>query len=479
MPIQTPHADYAYRKVDWCKIRAFAEGARAVRAAGEAYLPKLSGQTDDEYNAYKARAEVYGAIDRTIDGLEGAIFLKAPKTELPKSAEVEALTNDVDLMSKTLVESIRGIVRQILTVARSGVLIDHTPAGAESERPYIVTYTAEQIINWETAKINGVETVTLVVLEEFVRLPSASDPFVKELKRQFRALRLDTSQKGAPAVYHVEIWQANDEKSENFVKVSDVVPQRRGEPLNKIPFFFLGATGQSITPEKPPLLDVAELCHLHYMNSADYQHGLHWVGLPTPYVTGVRNKDQIKVGPSTAIILESEQAKVGMLEFTGTGLSALEKRLQDLERKMAILGARILEEQKREAEAAETVKIRQGGDISTLGAISDAVSRAVEAVVNRLLWWSGIDEPDVTVELNMDFQLARLSPEELTSLVQAWQAGGMSKETFLWNLKRGQLMPEDRTVEDELAKLETETPPGMQDPAAAGKGGAGGKGPAK
>jgi hypothetical protein len=459
MPVQDPHPDYSYRKPDWCKLRAFAEGARAVRRNAETYLPRLSGQTDAEYDAYRARAEVYGAIDRTIDGLEGAIFLKAPKLEVPAGVETEALLQDVNLAGKTLVEWIRCQVREILTVARAGVLIEHTPETALAGRPYLVSYSAEQIINWDTETINGVETLTMVVLEEIVRERSATDPFVKTCVRQFRVLRLDAG------VYSVERWRAKDEKSEVFEMLDRVIPMRRGAALDRIPFFFLGAIGQSVSPEKPPLSDVAELCHQHYMSAADYAHGLHWVGLPTPWVVGCRDKDQLKIGPSTAIILEDPEAKVGMLEFTGAGLGALEKRLADLERKMAILGARILEEQKRDAEAAETVKIRQGGDVSTLGAISDAISRAVEAIVTRLLWWAGTENADVTVELNMDFQLVKLAPEELTALLQTWQAGGMAKETFLWNLKRGQLMPEDRTIEDEMAKLETETPPGMQEPA--------------
>lgn len=458
MPVQTPHADYAYRKPDWAKLRAFAEGARAVRAAGDVYLPKLSGQTDAEFDAYRRRAEVYGAIDRTIDGLEGAIFLKAPKVEVPTGAE--ALTDDVDLMGKTLVEWIRTQVREVLTTARGGALVDFTPAEAKAARPYLVAYTAEQIINWEIAMVGGMQTLILVVLEEIAQFPSA-DPFVKTPKRSFRVLRLVEGR------YVVEMWQAASDKTEEFTKISDTMPIRRGAPLNRIPFVFFGATGQSVSPEKPPLTDVVELCHQHYMAAADYAHGLHWVGLPTPYVCGARDKDTLKIGPSTAIILDDPACKVGMLEFTGAGLSALEKRLKDLERKMAVLGARILEEQKTAAEAADTVRLRQGGDISTLGAISDAVSRACEATVDLLLWWNGDEAPDSTVELNMDFQLAKLPPAELTALLQAWQAGGISKESFLFNLKRGQLLPEDRTVEDEMAKLETETPPGMAQPAGA------------
>jgi hypothetical protein len=499
MPVDTPHPEYAYRKPDWAKIRTFIEGTRAVKAAGETYLPKITGQTPEEYSAFKARAEVYGALSRTVDGLTGAVFLKSPTIELPAGSEEFQL--DVTLAGNTITEWLRTLVGEAVSVARGGVLIDYSgsavasadPAGASerpgvmagADRPYLVSYSAEQITNWETAILNGKTMLTMVVLEESGWTPASNDLFAKVITKSYRVLRL------VDGVYHVERHTPKVQStvvapdgnantmgtgaSAEYEKTSDFVPTRRGEPLKEIPFFFVGAKGQSISPEKPPLLDVAELSHLHYMCSADYAHGLHWVGLPTPWVTGVSDKDKLAIGPTTAIVIADNQAKVGMLEFTGQGLDAVEKRLSGLERKMAILGARILEEQKKDAESAETVKLRQGGDASVLAGISDAVSRAAESILARMLWWAGTstEEPDVTVELNMDFMLARLGHQDLLALLQAWQAGSISKETFLYNLKRGQILSEETTVEDEMAKLETETPPGMETtkPASGGKGG--------
>lgn len=481
MPVNTPHAEYQHRKPDWEKIRTFVEGARAVRKAGETYLPKPSGWKTEEYNAYKARAEVYGAVDRTIDGLDGAIFRKVPQVEAPASAE--EITRDITLAGESLQVWLRTIVREVLTVGRVGALVEFAstavPDGALArtsgpDRPYVVTYTAEQIINWESEVRDGVTTLTLVVLEETTMVQSSTDPFVKVPEKRYRVLRLVDGR------YVVELWtedktlgtaveagiSASSAKEVRYAKTSEVTPQRRGAPLSQIPFFFASPTGQQACPSKPPLLDITDLCVLHYMVSADYAHGLHWVGLPTPWITGASEKDKIEIGPSAAIILPDPQAKVGMLEFTGTGLNAVKERLEGLERKMAALGARILEEQKKDAESGDALKIRQGGDASVLAGISDAISRAAESILARMLWWqegAGDQEPDVTVALNMDFFAVSMDPQLLVALMQTWQAGAMSKETFVWNLKRGEFMPEDRTVEDEMAKLETETPPGMGD----------------
>lgn len=479
MPVQTPHPSYTYYAPEWAKIRTFLAGARAVRARGEAYLPKTKGWTDEEYNAYKARAEVYGAADRTVDGLDGAIFRKAPRTDFQ---DPEKLADNITLSDKSLIVFLRGVVREVIPIGRHGVLIEHTGredgagnpvAKANVDRPYIVPYVAEAIINWDTKVIEGETKLTLVVLRESISIESPSDPFVKVNQFRYRVLRL------VDGKYVVEIWSedtaaqspvtpigSSTPAEKIYKKTQEFIPSRRGEPLDRIPFVFIGPSGQDPEPEKPPLLDIVDLCILHYMTSADYAHGLHWVALPTPYICGSNDKDKIGIGPTSAIVLDDPTAKVGMLEFTGTGLSAVKDRLEGLEAKIAALGARILEEQKKQAESGEALKLRQSGDASVLAGISDAVSRAAEAILKIVLWWSSTDskEQDVTIELNMDFFGQQMDPQTIVALMQAQQANLMSRETFVWNLKRGEMLPEDHSVEDELAKIGTD--PVMPEPSA-------------
>ena len=44
----------------------------------------------------------------------------------------------------------------------------------------------------------------------------------------------------------------------------------------------------------------------------------------------------------------------------------------------------------------------------------------------------------------------------LTALVKAWQSGAMSHDSLLLNLKRGEMVDPNRSLEEELALIEEE-----------------------
>ena len=59
------------------------------------------------------------------------------------------------------------------------------------------------------------------------------------------------------------------------------------------------------------------------------------------------------------------------------------------------------------------------------------------------------------VQLNRDFLDSRLSAQELTALVSAWQQGAMPLDDLLYNLQRGEMLRPDYTIE-EFSQLLTE-----------------------
>jgi hypothetical protein len=69
-----------------------------------------------------------------------------------------------------------------------------------------------------------------------------------------------------------------------------------------------------------------------------------------------------------------------------------------------------------------------------------------------------ITDKQLAVELNSDFSTARLTGAELVSFVGAWIQRGISFDTLFWNLKQGDLIPPDRTKEQERALIEAEAP---------------------
>ena len=73
--------------------------------------------------------------------------------------------------------------------------------------------------------------------------------------------------------------------------------------------------------------------------------------------------------------------------------------------------------------------------------------------------WEGLDENEVHLELNMDFVDVRIPHQEIISLVQAYQMGGISMDTLLHNLKQGEVIPDDVSIQDERDKIEMDHGP--------------------
>jgi len=59
---------------------------------------------------------------------------------------------------------------------------------------------------------------------------------------------------------------------------------------------------------------------------------------------------------------------------------------------------------------------------------------------------------------NTDLTARAISGENLTAVVAAWRAGAISRETMLEVLKRGEVLPEGRTVAQERALIHRTKP---------------------
>jgi hypothetical protein len=157
-----------------------------------------------------------------------------------------------------------------------------------------------------------------------------------------------------------------------------------------------------------------------------------------------------------AWVTETTGATAGFLEFKGDGLQTFERAMDRVERLLAVLGSRLLESQKRVSESAEALAIRQGGEASILGDLANSLSASLTDVMRWVYWWhtvipdpSDVDEETVCVKLNTDFETAHLNGQDLASLVSAWQAGAISRDTLLHNLRQGEILPPGRSDQEE------------------------------
>jgi hypothetical protein len=381
------------------------------------------------------------------------LFLKPEVITAP--AAMDNIIADVTMGGLSLHQFAEIISEEVITIGRCGVLVDYPPivnavtlaqAQAQGARPYATMYDAESIINWKTGRINNVEQLTLVVLEEENEI--AVDEFESKCEPQWRVLDL-----GDGGIYRQRVFR-KDKRGE-FILVDEIYPQINGKALNKIPFEFFGVRDNSPCVDKPPLLDLVDVNLSHYRTTADYEHGLHFTGLPTPVVTGYYSDDKsasLRIGSGTAWLLPDPQSKAFYLEFTGQGLGELREALRSKEAMMATLGARILAPEKRAAESAQTANIHRSSENSVLASIAQSISIGLTHVMEYLRDWSGVTG-DVKVELNRDFIPNSMTAQDLDSLVKAWQSGSISHQTLFDNLVAGDIIMQDVSFDDEMERI--------------------------
>ncbi|MDD4931642.1 MAG: DUF4055 domain-containing protein [Candidatus Colwellbacteria bacterium] len=451
MGVNSTHSLYSTWVDDWGLIETLLNGERALKKAGETYLPRLSGQTDEEYTRYLARGSLFNAAARTLQGLVGAIIRK--EADINVSENVMNILKDITLARQSIHEVIRLAVEHILSYGFYGLLVDMPEGDDPGKVPYIALYQARDILNWKTEKIGGEEKIMMVVLKEIVK--EAVDEFTSVDTDQIRVLLLDaTTGAYIQRIYRKVDGTANEEWTQYG---ADILPKKQGLAMQEIPFVFINASSASPFPSKPPLLDVANINVKHWQLSTDYFHGLHFCAMPTPWAAGFQVAGSLFIGAEKAWISDDPNAKCGYLEFTGTGLGALEKALDKLEKLMAVLGARLLEEQKAGVEAARAIELRTSGDSATLVSIVSAVEEGVGKALEFVVQWIG-DTKEPEIEMNRNFVSQKLTPQEITALLQAVQAGQISQDTFLYNLQNGEVLPPDRTIDEEKKIIESEAP---------------------
>lgn len=461
--VDTQHKDFAKFLPKWQRCRDVSDGQDAVHAKGELYLPRLKEQEPADYDAYRKRAGLFNATWRTLGGLLGMMFRKPPAKDIP--AGIESYMDDVDMAGVSLETFARKIALEVMEVGRVGIMIDHPATenvtGVSVDvaqkiglRPMMTAYLAETIINWKYRRVRNHWMLSMVVLKEMVG--EADGEFAEKQVEQYRVLDLDEADQ-----YRVRVFRRKDGSTGEFVEESQFYPLMNGNKLDFIPFAIVGVDGIDSVLDEPPLIDLVDLNLAHYRVTADYEHGCHFTGLPTPYVTGFSPStegEKFYIGSTSAWLFSDPAATVGFLEFTGQGLQALKENLDRKEQQMAILGARMLFAEKRQVEAAATAAIHRTGESSVLAAIATGVSASLEWALTVFRDWAGATG-DVQYQLNRDYNPAMLDAAQLTALFKGVQLGEVSSRELFDLMQRADLIDSEKTFEEHQEEIDVQEPP--------------------
>lgn len=477
MPIYTPHVQCESALAIWRKCRDVIAGQEAMHEPSRAviYLPKLKGESKEDYSRRLARSEFFNATWRTIDGLKGMLFRKDPQVKV--SAITEPMLEDVTQSGLTLTDLAKEVAKEALSVGRIGVLVDY-PRAPDGEmtveqaqalglRPKMSMYKAESIINWATGWVAGRTMLTRLVLEECHEYCDPNDRFVTLQEARWRCLELVPGDDGLVVQVSVERKVANNDKGETEEVEPPFVPLMDSKPLREIPFVFISADSTQPHIELPPLIDLVNMNISHYQSTSDVEHGAHKTALPQPYVTGIDGGGEkaptFYMGGGNMWMHPNPEGKFGMLEYAGQGLAAIETRIDKKERQMAVLGARMLEEQKKQAETAEAAGLHRSGEQSSLATVADTIGAGLLRALRWFDTWAG-GTGDVALSINKKFLPKTMTPQELVAMMQSWQAGLVSDQEAFDALQEGGIISDAQDFETHSAQVENSRPASMPAP---------------
>ena len=433
MPINTRHPQYAARQPEWVKCRDAYGGSTPVKAAGTKYLPWTEANPDQtEYNDYLTRAVWYDAMERTVNGLVGAVTRKETAYAIPSAMEADM--EDVTLSGTTFDAFAALVLREQLTPGRLAVEVAYPEEEGAASRPYWNLWGAESLVNWRTMRIDGVVTLVWAVLEEPAPKPGR-DEYSHETVTRYREMVLVNPT--GERYYGQRIWvKRTTSEGEVWVIEKEIIPTRRGSLLTKIPLTIINAGNTDADAGKPPLLGLANQDFAHYRNSADYEMAVSMIK-PIYYFFGVPTGQKIVLGSKRSVTSEDNQATAGILQ--GADPVGLEKAMAMKVAYMATLGGRMLEAAPLQAETASAVKMRHTGEESSLRTVAQTMAQGLTLVLRDHAEWLGADPESIEVTPNLDYIDATLLPDQVRAYMELQQSGLISYETFYALLQGGEL----------------------------------------
>lgn len=445
------HPEYLYWHDQWQNIRDCMLGQHEIKSQTTRYLPKLSGQDPEEYDAYLERGTFFNMVSRTVQGLTGSIFRREPTVEnLPKKydAHMKRITKE----NQSIYTFAKQVTQEVIAMGRYGVLLDMAEAGGV---PYLAGYVAENILDWETKIIDGRSEISRVLLREVsmadrkTGVTIASDRYIAT----YRELKLDDD-----GVYRQYVYRGVDGGQADLSKEASetITPVNRGATFDRIPFQFFGPFSNATGIEKSPVLDIALMNLSHYLSYAQLEHGRFYTALPIYYVqteTGEEGGDYY-VGPNRVWEVGASQ-KPGIVEYHGHGLSFLERALDQKQQQVSDLGGRMLGVRGTAvAESDNLVKLKEKNEQSLLLNVSIVVDDGLTNLVKGFVEWLDGDGADIRVELNQDFLFDDLKAREFRAIHQMYVDGLLSIDIFFEIMQKADIIPDKLTVEDFKKQLD-------------------------
>jgi hypothetical protein len=470
----------------WQRNRAVCQGEAAVKDLDSTIdparftnllIPFSPLMTQQQFNFYKAEAELPGITAEFSKMLIGGLLRKKPQVKLPKNLPKEALewiNNNFGEDGSSLAAFLDSVLWEEIQTSRAWIQVDHPSVPddttltaeelANNFKPYPIIIKAESVINWQVKKDEktGVQKLTQLCVRVY------EESFVKN---EFHATLVDTIyvHELVDGLYQIRKFVSDAPSntaaaSEGRIKKNQVnaVPtfklektitmiKMAGKRLEFIPIWPLNGH-IDITP--PLLNSIIDKEIALYNKISRRNHLLYGAATYTPYISSDMLQTDFETiaarGLGTWFQIGKDD-KVGVLETPTEALSDMETAIQNNILEIAKLGIRMLTPET--AQSGVALELRNASQTAKLSTLNMKISTQMSAIITFMLNWRynlQLKISDVKFTLSDDFTPAALGEDWLRLITEWYESKLISRNTWIEALKRNDIIPPD--YDDELEK---------------------------
>ena len=449
-PSKTLPAVDAMRQ-DWAIVDALMGGTKAMREAGQVYLPKWPKEDDDSYKARISSSTLLPAYSETVHNMTGRVF-----------AEPIVLGDDVPELTQGFVQNFDRQGNNLQVWSQSAfvtglshglchVFVDYPKAEglrtaadekAAGVRPYAILIQPEQVLGWRAASTGGEQALTQFRYMECIEEDDGAFGCKKVM--QIRVLE--------PGAWHTyrEVEGANGKKSwqphDEGLTSLDVIP---------LATFYTKRTG--FMTATPPLLELAYMNVKHWQSQSDQDNILHVARVPMLMISGIDDDTfELKVGTSSATKLPKD-GNMKWVEHSGKAIEAGRTALHDLVDDMRLSGAKLLQKDKQVTKTATQAEDEAAQEMSPLQTMAERFEDFIDQVLQYFALWTKQPEGG-HVQVNGNFDIDFAPETTLPLLVSMASQGRLSDETLFREIQRRGVISDDLDWDTEKQKIADQGP---------------------
>jgi hypothetical protein len=452
-------------KGSWDLISDLLGGTKAMRSAGEKWLPKETDEKTDNYNTRRNRSFLYNGFKDTITKCTARPFSRPVTYKVPEQLEepMKPIIENMDGEGQHFQDFAREFFYTLVTWGITHGFVDY-PKVPDKEgvtkkdeqdlqlRPINRIIRAPKLIGWKTEKgVNGIPKVVEIRILEYV---------IEENEKweQVRIEQIRVVKEGGYTIYRL------DEKGKDWKVYDEGEMSVNG--VKRLPLVTAYIEKQDLMIAFPPLLELAWANLEHWQSLSDQKNILRFSRFGILLATGFTPEEVengLTVAPTQAIFSTNKDAKLMFVEHTGQAVEAGENDIHSIEERMEVLGVQPMIQRLANVKATGQA-INESKSRSQIESWVDSANRALEQILALNANWMGFPSTPDDFEVNIfqDFVFGTQTTQDIKDLIETRKLGEISHETFIKELQRYGRLSDDVDPQTELEKIGVEGPPAVQ-----------------